>query len=135
MKINSAALSLTVTDVAASSAFMKKHFGFSEKWSTDEFAYLTHENLTDQPIIYLKSGENVLPASIRNQKAEGVIIAFVVDDLETEEERLKSEGVDITEPIIEDPWGERLFQVTDPNGVTVQLVQWVKPSDDQYNAA
>ncbi len=31
-------------------------------------------------------------------------------------------------PLREEPWGERLFQVTDPNGVIVQFVEWVTPS-------
>ena len=26
-----------------------------------------------------------------------------------------------------EPWGERYFQVADPNGVVIQLVQWVTP--------
>lgn len=30
-------------------------------------------------------------------------------------------------PLREEPWGERLFQVTDPNGVIVQFVEWVTP--------
>ena len=41
-----------------------------------------------------------------------------------EEQRLRDEGVEITLPLREDPWGERLFQVTDPNGVVYQLVEW-----------
>jgi uncharacterized glyoxalase superfamily protein PhnB len=52
----------------------------------------------------------------------GSDLAFVVDDLEAELARLISEGVAITMPLREEPWGERAFQVTDPNGVIVQLV-------------
>ncbi|MBB4921282.1 putative glyoxalase superfamily protein PhnB [Kitasatospora kifunensis] len=48
-------------------------------------------------------------------------------DLEAEQERLREEGVAITMPLREEPWGERLLQVTDPNGVVVQLVDWVTP--------
>ncbi|MDO3676958.1 VOC family protein [Paenibacillus ehimensis] len=131
MEINSTALSLTVTDVEASSRFLKTHFKFQEKWSADGFAYLTHHGL-NMPLIFLESGKDVLPEAIRNDKVSGVIVAFVVDELEVEYERLKNEGVTITEPIREDPWGERLFQVTDPNGVVIQLVQWVIPSDSQF---
>jgi uncharacterized glyoxalase superfamily protein PhnB len=39
--------------------------------------------------------------------------------------RLESEGVRFTTPIETEPWGERYFQVTDPNGVVIQLVQWI----------
>ncbi len=36
-----------------------------------------------------------------------------------------SAGVTITMPLREDPWGERLFQVADPNGVVVEFVDRV----------
>ena len=57
-----------------------------------------------------------------------MIVAFVVDDLTAEEQRLRGEGVTITEPIREEPWGERLFMVTDPNGVVYELVEWTPES-------
>jgi uncharacterized glyoxalase superfamily protein PhnB len=53
-----------------------------------------------------------------------VILAFVVDDLEGELTRLRDAGVEITMPLTEEEWGERAFQVRDPNGVIVQLVDW-----------
>ena len=33
-----------------------------------------------------------------------------------------------TMPLREEPWGERAFQVTDPNGVIVQLLDWNAPT-------
>ncbi len=33
----------------------------------------------------------------------------------------------ITMPLREEPWGERLFQITDPNGVVVQFIEWTTP--------
>ncbi|WP_375512906.1 VOC family protein [uncultured Nostoc sp.] len=35
---------------------------------------------------------------------------------------LSSEGVKITTEIETEHWGERFFQVTNPNGVVIQLV-------------
>jgi uncharacterized glyoxalase superfamily protein PhnB len=32
--------------------------------------------------------------------------------------------VQITMPLTSEEWGERAFQVRDPNGVIVQLVDW-----------
>jgi uncharacterized glyoxalase superfamily protein PhnB len=48
----------------------------------------------------------------------------VVDDLEGELARLQDEGVTITMPLTSEEWGERAFQVRDPNGVIIQLVDW-----------
>ncbi|MDF3051391.1 MAG: glyoxalase/bleomycin resistance protein/dioxygenase, partial [Pseudonocardia sp.] len=38
--------------------------------------------------------------------------------------RVQAEGVAITMPLTSEEWGERAFQVRDPNGVIVQLVDW-----------
>ncbi|MCS1352343.1 VOC family protein [Mechercharimyces sp. CAU 1602] len=131
MKITSSAIAVTVKDVLASSMFLRKYFCFTEKWSAEGFSYLIHEENTF-PIIFLEHGIEILPKSIRNQLISGLTIAFVVEDIEAEEKRLKKEGVVITAELQEDPWGERLFQVTDPNGVTIQIVQFVDPSDQLY---
>jgi uncharacterized glyoxalase superfamily protein PhnB len=133
MQIKSSALSLTVTEVSASSQFLVEHFGFAQKFSADGFAYLTHPE-AGMDIVFLRTNMEVLPGRLHGKKAEGVIVAFVVGDVEAELKRLRATGVAITLPLQEDPWGERLFQVADANAITYQLVQWVKPADEQYTA-
>jgi methylmalonyl-CoA/ethylmalonyl-CoA epimerase len=54
-------------------------------------------------------------------------VAFEVDDLDAELTRLESEGIAITMPLTVEEWGERAFQVRDPNGIIVQLVDWNGP--------
>ncbi|WP_395294703.1 VOC family protein [Kitasatospora hibisci] len=126
MQITGSAVSLTVEDVAASAAFLEQHFGFAEQMAADGFASLGRED-AGLNVVYLKRGNDVLPEGFRDQHAAGLILAFVVTDLVGEEARLRAEGVEITMPLREEPWGEKLFQVTDPNGVIVQLVEWAQP--------
>lgn len=123
MSITASAVSLNVDDVAASSAFLADHFGFREEAAADGFASLARED-AGMNVVYLRRGLASLPDNQREDHADGVILAFVVDDLESELARLTAEGVAITMPLREEPWGERAFQVTDPNGVIVQLVDW-----------
>ncbi|MCX4767809.1 VOC family protein [Streptomyces sp. NBC_01275] len=127
MKITSTAVSLTVDDVPASAAFLTRHFGFKEAMAAEGFASLVREDSVN--VIFLQRGIEVLPEGVRDQHAAGVVTAFTVTDLEAEYERLQSEGVAVTLPLREEPWGERLFQVTDPNGVILQLVAWAAPGD------
>ncbi|MER5783419.1 VOC family protein [Streptomyces mobaraensis] len=127
MPITASAVSLNVDDVEASSAFLTGHFGFREDMSADGFASLSRED-AGMNVIYLRRGLPSLPDDQRDDHADGVILAFVVDDLEAELARLTAEGVTITMPLREEPWGERAFQVTDPNGVIVQLVDWNAPT-------
>ena len=124
MQITSSAVSLTVDDVAASSKFLATHFGFTERMSADGFASLGRDD-NAMDVVFLRRGIEVLPEELRDRRVSGTIVAFVVDDLDAEHERLRTEGVPITLPLREEPWGERLFMVTDPNGVAYELVEWV----------
>lgn len=124
MKVTSAAVSLTVEDVEASSAFFTEHLGFQQQMAADGFASLGRED-SAMNVIFLRRGIEVLPEGFRDQVASGVIVALVVEDLDAELVRLTAEGVPITLPLKEEEWGERLFQITDPNDVVVELVEWV----------
>jgi uncharacterized glyoxalase superfamily protein PhnB len=123
MKISSSAVSLNVDDVPASSAFLTRHFGFSEEMAADGFASLARDD-AGLNVVFLRRGLPSLPPDQRDDHAGGVILAFVVDDLEGELARLQAEGVTITMPLTVEEWGERAFQVRDPNGVVIQLVDW-----------
>ncbi|MEV4637937.1 VOC family protein [Actinoplanes sp. NPDC049548] len=126
MKITSSAVSLTVDDVPASSKFLASHFGFTERMSADGFASLSRDDGA-MDLIFLRRGLEVLPEKLRDRHAAGTIVAFVIDDLEAEHHRLRAEGVRITLPPRDEPWGERLLLVEDPNGIVYELVEWVTP--------
>ena len=123
MKITASAVSLNVADPGASAAFLVDHFGFEQTMAADGFVSLARED-AGMAVVYLRTGLESLPADQRDDHAGGLILAFVVDDLEGELARLEGEGVAITMPLTVEPWGERAFQVRDPNRVIVQLVDW-----------
>lgn len=128
MRITSSAVSLNVEDVTASGDFLTRHFGFRQEMAADGFVSLARDD-AGMNVIFLRRGLASLPDDQRDDHADGVILAFVVDDLEGELARLQGEGVAITMPLRAEPWGERAFQVTDPNGILVQLVDWNGPTE------
>ncbi|CAL9349956.1 VOC family protein [Streptomyces sp. enrichment culture] len=124
MQITASTVSLTVDDVAASRSFFTTHVGYEERMAADGFSSLSRPDAAPD-IVLLRRGTEVLPADQRDQRAGGLILAFTLDSgIAQEEDRLRAAGVDITMPLREEPWGERLFQITDPNGVVVQFVEW-----------
>ena len=127
MQITASAVSLNVADVPASVAFLTSHFGFRQEMAADGFASLARED-SGMNVVFLRRGLATLPEAQRDTRAAGLILAFAVEDLEGELARLRGEGVHITMPLREEPWGERAFQVTDPNGVIVQLLDWNAPT-------
>jgi uncharacterized glyoxalase superfamily protein PhnB len=126
MKITQSAISLNVANVATSAEFLKTHFGFIESMNVpDTVVSLTREDAGFN-LIYLRTGiETFKPTKIAGHSGEGLLIVFVVENIDAEYERLRSEGVFIVTPIETEPWGERYFQVEDPNGIIIQLVQWM----------
>ena len=124
MQVTSSAVSLTVDNVDASTGFFTRHLGYGLQMAADGFASLAGPGAAVD-VVLLRRGIEVLPEGFRYQRASGVILALVVPDLDAELARLQAEGVTITLPLREEEWGERLFQVEDPNGVVVEFVAWV----------
>jgi uncharacterized glyoxalase superfamily protein PhnB len=126
MNVTASALSLNVSDVTASAEFLKRHFGFSEAMNVpDQVISLARDDVGFN-IIYLKTGlETFKPSHRASHAGEGLLVVFVVDNIDEEYERLLRENVAVVTPIETEPWGERYFQVEDPNGIIIQLVQWI----------
>jgi catechol 2,3-dioxygenase-like lactoylglutathione lyase family enzyme len=123
VQITASAVSLNVEDVAASSAFLAGYFGFRQELAADGFAALARPD-AGMNVVFLRRGLGTLPADQRDTRAAGLILAFVVENLEGELARLRAAGVRITMPLTVEEWGERSFQVTDPNGIIIQLTDW-----------
>jgi catechol 2,3-dioxygenase-like lactoylglutathione lyase family enzyme len=123
MRIKSSVVCVTVDDVPSSSKFLADHFGYSERMSADGFASMSRDD-DGVDVVFHAVGLEVLPPQLREVRVAGTIIAFVVDDLDAEQDRLRAEGVEPSLPIREEPWGERLLLVTDPNGVVYELAEF-----------
>lgn len=127
MKITSSAVSLNVVGVDSSAAFLREHFGFHIEMAQSGFVSLAREDAGFN-VVFLEVGlPTFRPPSHAGAAGPGLLLVFVVDDIDAEWQRLRNE-VQIATPIQTEPWGERFFQVLDPNGIIIQLVQWVDQS-------
>ena len=125
MKVTASALSATVDDPERSARFLERHFGFEREMAADGFVSLTRPDVGFN-LIFLRTGlPTFKPQERAGRTADGILVVLVVEDVDAEYERLSTTGIPILTPIETEEWGERYFQVEDPNGVIVQLVQWV----------
>src|SRR5687768_13328561 len=98
MRITASAISLNVDDVEASAAFVKRHFGFAEDMSADGFVSLSRKDAGFH-LIFLRTGlPTFKPEYMKTRKADGLLVAFVVDEIDAEYARLQGEGVKILTP-------------------------------------
>ncbi len=126
MLVTASAVSLNVTDPQASADFARRHLGFGTDMEADGFVSLSRPDV-GFTLIYLRVGLSTFTPASAAGHADGLLVALVVDDVDAEQSRLVAEGVELTTPATTEPWGERYLQVTDPNGVVLQLVTWVDP--------
>jgi catechol 2,3-dioxygenase-like lactoylglutathione lyase family enzyme len=97
------AISLNVKDVEASRNFFAQHIGFVEKMAADGFVSMARSDVGFN-VAFLRQGLSSLqPETLKHAHVDGVILAFVVDDVDAEEARLRAEGVSITTPLQTEP--------------------------------
>ena len=128
MRVTTSAVSLNVDDPAASAEFVTRHFGFEQEMAADGFISLAHPTAGFN-LVYLRTGlVTFKPPALAGRRVDGLLVVFVVADVDGEYERMLGDGVEVTTPLETEEWGERFFQVTDPCGVVYQLVTWVQPA-------
>jgi catechol 2,3-dioxygenase-like lactoylglutathione lyase family enzyme len=125
MHLLDSAISLNVPDPEASAAFLQEHLGFDVAMADDGFVSLRHPD-GGPNVVLLRTGlESFKPVDRAGSAGEGLLLAFVVESVDVEFERMVAAGVPVVTAPETEPWGERYCQVADPNGLTIQLVEWV----------
>ncbi|WP_330299780.1 VOC family protein [Streptomyces sp. NBC_00503] len=127
MNVIASAVLLTVGDPAASGRFFTRHLGFREVLMTEDVIHLSRDDAATDLVILQAEPEARPGTGLPAPRAE-VAVSFSVTDLPGEYERLRREGARIVMPLRQEPWGEWVLELEDPNGVPVQLVEWVAPS-------
>lgn len=115
-------------DVAATAGFYVEQFGFAVRLDIGWFVTLHHD---DRPyeLCVIERGHESIPEGYRGPPA-GVIVAFLVDDVDAYAERLAAAGTPVVAPVRDEPWGQRHTYVTDPAGTLIDVVQLTTPSPE-----
>ncbi|MEU4512207.1 VOC family protein [Nonomuraea wenchangensis] len=127
MELNSVYPVVCTADLAASKDFYVRLFGYEVTFEADwyvslrrgpyELALLDHEHPT-------------LPAAYRRPVA-GLLLNFEVTDVDAEWERLVvREGLTPELTLRDEDFGQRHFIVADPNGVLVDVITPIAPSEE-----
>ncbi len=125
MHLTSTAISLNVSDPDASARFLADHIGHRVVMKADGFVSTEHPD-GGPNIIFLRTGlETFKPANRAGDAGEGVLLVFVVEEIDEAFASMRAAGATVVTAPETEPWGERYCQFEDPNGIVVQLVQWV----------
>jgi catechol 2,3-dioxygenase-like lactoylglutathione lyase family enzyme len=111
-----------VDDVAASTDYYTRHFGFTVGISSPAFADVTRGNLR----LLLSGPQSSAGRAMTDGERPGPggwnRIHLIVDDIDGEVARLKEEGVSFRNDVVSGPGGAQVLAV-DPSGNLVELFQ------------
>ena len=80
-------------------------------------------------IAILKGDHETVPAAARG-RVSGLILNFEVDDVDAEFARAEAGGLPIHLALRDEPFGQRHFITADPNGVLIDVIKPIPPSDE-----
>lgn len=138
MKICSFYPVIMTEKVASSAEFYRSFFRFETVFEADWYVSLrlSRDHETAFELAILDSRHSTIPAAYRHS-ANGLILNFEVDDVDEEYDRLiRKEKLPLHLDIRDEAFGQRHFITSDPNGVLIDVIKIIPPSEEfikQYN--
>ncbi len=129
MKINSFYPVVLTNDVAGSKDFYTRHFPFEVTFDGGWYVSLKAKQDFPFELALLEPMHPTIPERFRLALNGGLILNFEVDDADAEYSRLKAAGLPIHLEIRSEDFGQRHFITSDPNGVLIDIIQVIPPTE------
>lgn len=132
MSTNSFYPVIMTENVALSAKFYTSYFGFETVYEADWYVSLklTKDN-TSYELALLDASHSTIPAVYRT-KVQGLILNFEVENVDEEYKRLIQEKkLPLELDIRDEEFGQRHFITSDPNGVLIDVIKIIPPSETE----
>ena len=116
-------------DVAGTARFYTDNFRFSPAFQSDWYVHLQSSEDESVNIAVLQGDHETVPEVARG-KVSGLIINFEVEDVDREFERAEANGLTILLALRDEPFGQRHFIIRDPNGILIDVIKPIPPSEE-----
>jgi len=127
MRIKSFYPVILTEDVATTAAFYATHFGFAPAFESDWYVHL--QSTTDEAVnlAVLDRAHETIPVAGRGVTSS-FILNFEVEDVDSVHGRLAAAGLPMHLALRDEPFGQRHFITSDPNGVLIDIITPIPPS-------
>ena len=119
---------IMVEDVATTSAFYQRYFGFRPLFESNWYVHLQSSQSEAVNLAILKGDHETIPVS-RQGQVSGLLLNFEVEDVDAVHEMMKDKGLPVLVPLKDEPFGQRHFITQDPNGVLIDVIKPIAPSE------
>ncbi|AQL55989.1 VOC family protein [Abyssicoccus albus] len=132
MKTNSFYPVILTNQVEESSKFYTEYFGFDIVYKADWYVSLkkSKSNIPYE-LALLDASHTTIPVTYQ-KPVQGLILNFEVEDVDKEYRRLIiSEKLPLQLDIRNEEFGQRHFITSDPNGVLIDVIKIIPPSQEE----
>jgi catechol 2,3-dioxygenase-like lactoylglutathione lyase family enzyme len=129
MKIESAYPVICTDKIAESRDFYTQHFNFKIIFEEEWYISLRSKESPEYELALLDYQHPSLPSESR-QPTSGLLLNIEVADVDQEYDRLKKEGLPMLLDLKSEEWGQRHFITKDPNGLLIDVIQNIPPSEE-----
>lgn len=114
-------------DVARTAAFYMTHFGMKPMFESDWYYHLQSASDPSLNIAVLQADHETIPEGARGP-TRNMLLSFEVEDVDAEAARMQAAGVEIAQPLRDEPHGQRHVICRDPNGILIDVITPIAPS-------
>jgi len=116
------------TDLPACKTFYESLLGLNAVFELDWYIQMQSPTDPTLQIAFVARNHESVPAGYQLE-ARGVVITVETDAVDPVYERAQSIRIPIVQELQDEPWGQRHFMARDPNGLLVDVVQMIEPSE------
>ena len=119
----------TVRDLDAAKSFYLDHLGFGIAFSNEWYIHLVSESGIQ--LGFLLPEQDTQPDIFHDAySGSGVIFSLEVADTEAAYADAQQNSLDIVLELRSEDWGQRHFCIRDPNGIYLDIVQAIAPTEE-----
>lgn len=120
---------LMTDDVPGTAAFYVEHFRFKPLFESGWYVHLQSDEDRRVNLGIVQGDHETIPQEGRG-RASGLLINFEVRDPDTIYDRVVAAGLPILRSLRDEPFGQRHFITRDPNGVLIDVIKPIPPSEE-----
>ena len=121
---------LMTADVAATVRFYQENFRFKPLFEADWYVHLQSEEDETVNLAVLDQSHETIPEAGRGRGAGGLLLNFEVEDVDAVYEEALANGLPIRQAVRDEAFGQRHFITRDPNGVLIDVIKPIPPSEE-----
>lgn len=123
------------SDIEATKSFYTQWFNYSVLFESSWFILMGTPGENPSMIAFMNEVHPSTPPSPKAIKGEGMFVTIDVADASLTYKSLQQANASFSYPLTDEPWGQRRFALTDPNGIWIDVVEQIQPKEgwwDEY---